>query len=182
MIVLSRSKNAAVLDTLSEDTERRTSPACRRCQVGRPQARCLSTDLPCRGCDAPSVGWLCGVDGNWPVIGVVGGRGGAGASTFACVLAAMSALGGRAVLVDLDAAAGGIDVLLGIEATSGARWSGLRLDGGRLDPDMLVAGLPQWGSVAVLSADVAPAPGAVGQVLDVAARAGAVVVELGRSA
>ena len=62
----------------------------------------------------------------------------------------------------------------------GARWSGLRLDGGRLDPDVLVSGLPQWSSVAVLSADVAPAPGAVAQVLDVAARAGPVVVDLGR--
>jgi secretion/DNA translocation related CpaE-like protein len=127
-----------------------------------------------------SAGWLTDVDGMWPVIGVVGGRGGAGASTFACVLAAMAALGGRSVLVDLDPVAGGLDVLLGIEATAGARWSGLRLDGGRLDPDVLVSGLPQWSSVAVLSADVPPPPGAVAQVLDVAARAGPVVVDLGR--
>jgi hypothetical protein len=116
----------------------------------------------------------------WPVIGVVGGRGGVGASTFACVLAAMAGLGGRAVLVDLDPVAGGLDVLLGIEAVPGTRWSGLRLDGGRLDPDVLVGGLPQWSSVAVLSADVAPAPRSVAQVLEVAARAGPVVLDLGR--
>lgn len=114
------------------------------------------------------------------MLGVVGGRGGAGASTFACVLAATAALGGRAALIDLDPVAGGLDVLLGIEAQRGARWSGLRLDGGRLDPDALVSGLPQWASVAVLSADVAPAPMAVSQVLDVAGRAGPVVVDLGR--
>ena len=71
---------------------------------------------------------------NLPVIGVVGGCGGAGASTFACVLAATAATGWPAVLVDLDPVAGGIDVLLGIEAVPGARWSGLRLGGGRLDP------------------------------------------------
>lgn len=114
------------------------------------------------------------------MIGVVGGRGGAGASTFACVLAASAALGGSAVLVDLDPAAGGIDVLLGIETTAGARWSGLRLGGGRLDPTVLVEGLPRWGSVAVLSADVTPDAEAVSQVLDVAARAGPVLVDLER--
>lgn len=114
------------------------------------------------------------------MIGVVGGRGGAGASTFAAVLAAMAALGGRAVLVDLDPVAGGLDVLLGVEAVPGARWSGLRLEGGRLDASALLDGLPSWGRVAVLSADLDPAPGAVVQVLDVATRAGPVVVDLSR--
>lgn len=113
-------------------------------------------------------------------MGVVGGRGGAGASTFAAVLAAMAALGGSALLIDLDPVAGGLDVLLGIETVPGARWSGLRLDGGHLDPDVLLAGLPLWGSVSVLSADVSPLPADVAQVLDVAARAGPVVVDLGR--
>jgi secretion/DNA translocation related CpaE-like protein len=117
----------------------------------------------------------------WPVIGVVGGRGGAGASTFAAVLAAMAGLSGRSMLIDLDPAAGGLDVLLGVESVPGARWSGLRLDGGRLDATALLDGLPSWGRVVVLSADLDPAPAAVAQVLEVAARAGPVVVDLGRS-
>jgi secretion/DNA translocation related CpaE-like protein len=116
----------------------------------------------------------------WPVIGVVGGRGGAGASTFAAVLAAMAGLGGRALLVDLDPLAGGVDVLLGVESVPGARWSGLRLDGGRLDAAALLDGLPSWGRVAVLAADRDPPPTSVSQVLDVAARSGPVVVDLGR--
>jgi len=68
------------------------------------------------------------------VLGVVGGSGGVGASTFAAVLAAVT---GRAMLVDLDVVGGGIDVLLGIEDVAGARWSGLRVGGGRLDPALL---------------------------------------------
>lgn len=116
----------------------------------------------------------------WPILGVVGGCGGVGASTFASVLAAMAALGGRSVLVDLDHVAGGVDVLLGIESVPGARWSGLRLGGGRLHPEALVDGLPRWGGVAVLSADRPPDAAGAAQTLDVACRAGPVVVDLGR--
>jgi hypothetical protein len=112
------------------------------------------------------------------VIGVVGGSGGVGASSFAAVLAAVA---GGALLIDLDVAGGGIDVTLGIEATSGARWSGLRLAGGRLEPDALVGGLPRWGPVPVLAADVADLdPDAVLQVLEVARASGPVVLDLPR--
>ncbi len=117
---------------------------------------------------------------NSPIVGVVGGCGGAGASTFACVLAATAASAGPAVLIDLDPVAGGIDVLLGVEGVPGARWSGLRLAGGRLDPQVLAEGLPRWGSVAVLSADAMPDSDAVAQTLEVASRAAPVVVDLGR--
>jgi hypothetical protein len=116
----------------------------------------------------------------WPVVGVVGGCGGVGASTFAAVLAAVAGLRRRSVLVDLDPVAGGIDVLVGLEGVAGARWSGLLLGGGRLDPLVLVDGLPQWSSVAVLSADLAPEPDAVSQLLGVACLAGPVVLDLGR--
>ena len=116
----------------------------------------------------------------WPVVGVVGGCGGVGASTFAAVLAAVAGVRGRSVLVDLDPLAGGIDVLVGLEGVAGARWSGLLLGGGRLDPLVLVDGLPHWSSVAVLSADLLPEPDAVSQLLAVACRAGPVVVDLGR--
>jgi hypothetical protein len=112
------------------------------------------------------------------VLGVVGGSGGVGASSFAAVLAAVA---GDAVLVDLDVTGGGVDVTLGIESAPGARWSGLRVAGGRLDPAALVGGLPRWGPVAVLAADVPSLDaGAVLQVLEVARDAGPVVVDLPR--
>jgi hypothetical protein len=112
------------------------------------------------------------------VIGVVGGSGGVGASSFAAVLADVA---GGATLIDLDVAGGGIDVALGIESDPGARWSGLRVAGGRLDPDALVGGLPRWGAVPVLAADVRELdPDAVRQVLAVAEQAGPVVVDLPR--
>jgi hypothetical protein len=113
-----------------------------------------------------------------PVVGVVGGSGGVGASSFAAVVAAAA---GASVLVDLDVAAGGIDVLLGIERVPGARWSGLRVAGGRLDPAVLLGGLPRWGRCAVLAADVPQLDAeAVGQVIEVAAGAAPVVVDLPR--
>ena len=84
------------------------------------------------------------------VVGVIGGSGGVGASSFASVLAAAAV---PSVLIDLDLAGGGADVLLGIEAVPGARWSGLQLDGGRLDPALLADGLPRWRDVAVLAAE-----------------------------
>src|SRR4051812_19306479 len=88
--------------------------------------------------------------GTAQVLGVVGGSGGVGASAFAAVLAAVA---GESLLVDVDAAGGGVDVLLGIEAVDGARWSDLHLAGGRLDASVLLAGLPRWGPCAVLAAD-----------------------------
>lgn len=112
------------------------------------------------------------------VIGVLGGSGGVGASSFAAVIAAVSG----ALLVDLDVTGGGIDVTLGIESAAGARWSGLQVAGGRLDPDALTGGLPRWGSVPVLAADVAELdPDAVHQVLAVAGVAGPVVLDLPRA-
>ncbi len=101
--------------------------------------------------DAPTTGAGCLSGPVTAVVGVVGGSGGVGASSFAAALAATA---GSALLVDLDVAGGGIDVLLGIEAAAGARWSGLRLAGGRLDPTALLTGLPRWGGCAVLAADV----------------------------
>ncbi|MCU1656337.1 MAG: flp pilus assembly protein FlpE [Pseudonocardiales bacterium] len=112
-----------------------------------------------------------------PVLGVIGGRGGVGASTFAAALADSA----EAVLVDLDWISGGIDVLLGIEDVPGARWSALRLRGGWLDPEVLAAGLPRWGPVAVLAADapdIEPAP--VDQVVGAASELGTVVLDLPR--
>jgi hypothetical protein len=113
------------------------------------------------------------------VIGVLGGSGGVGASSFAAVLAAVA---GGALLVDLDVTGGGVDVTLGIESSPGARWSGLRVAGGRLDPGALRDGLPRWGPVPVLAADVGELDAAaVLQVLEVAGAAGPVVLDLPRA-
>jgi hypothetical protein len=112
------------------------------------------------------------------VVGVVGGVGGVGASTFAAVLAAR--IGG--VLLDIDADGGGIDVLLGVEDVPGARWSAVRVAGGRIEPRELRDGLVRWGAVPVLAADAAPPIDAVRAVLAAAAGLGPVVVDLGRAA
>ncbi|HVU92212.1 MAG TPA: hypothetical protein VHC23_08255 [Jatrophihabitans sp.] len=113
------------------------------------------------------------------VVGVVGGSGGVGASTFAAVLAAVA---GTSALIDVDVVGGGIDVLLGVELEPGARWSGLHLAGGHLDPAVLLDGLPHWGRCAVLAADEPRLdPTAVRQVIEVAAAAGPAVLDLPRT-
>ncbi|WP_116110195.1 septum site-determining protein Ssd [Amycolatopsis ruanii] len=79
------------------------------------------------------------------IIGVLGGRGGAGAS----VLAAATALAAcrtdpGALLVDCDPLAGGIDALLGAENTEGLRWPELRPGAGRLSMPALLKSLPEF--------------------------------------
>jgi hypothetical protein len=136
----------------------------------------------------PLSGWVSLVDvrpaePDDAVIGVVGGCGGIGASRFAAVLATAAAeTAGAGLLVDLDPAGGGLDVLLGIESVPGPRWSGLRLAGGVLDAERLFAGLPAWGRVTVLAADRFGLPPSeqVVQVVRAAALAAPVVVDLGR--
>lgn len=61
-----------------------------------------------------------------PVVAVIGGSGGVGASTLAAGLATAAAHVGRTVaLVDLDPWGGGLDLLLGAERTPGWRWPDL---------------------------------------------------------
>lgn len=112
------------------------------------------------------------------MIGVVGGSGGVGASTFAAVLATA----GDGVLVDLDMQAGGIDVLLGAEDVPGPRWSGLRLGGGGLSSGALAEGLPRWRAVPFVAADVEPSVASIEQLLTVASELGLVTLDLGRAA
>lgn len=89
------------------------------------------------------------------VVGVCGARGGAGASVLAAALARARHRRGPhpAVLVDLDDAGGGIDVLLGIEDQPGIRWPDLRDARGDVPARELVGLLPRWGDVPVLSVD-----------------------------
>ena len=68
-----------------------------------------------------------------PVVAVLGGSGGVGASTLAAALAQLGAERPEgAALVDVDPAGGGIDLLLGAEQVQGWRWPGLRAAEGQL--------------------------------------------------
>ncbi|EME66171.1 hypothetical protein G352_05829 [Rhodococcus ruber BKS 20-38] len=122
--------------------------------------------------------------GGGHVVAVLGGCGGAGASTFAAALAWTVAAFRRsagALLVDGDPLGGGLDVLTGIEERPGVRWSGLAVDRGRLSARSLRDAVPEWlPGLGVLSADrestSEPAPAAVTAVLDTVRRSGDVVV------
>jgi secretion/DNA translocation related CpaE-like protein len=85
---------------------------------------------------------------------VVGGRGGAGASTLAAALAVTGArLGLRAMLIDGDPLGGGIDLVLGGEESAGMRWPELGDARGRLRASVLNDALPRVGELTVLSWD-----------------------------
>jgi secretion/DNA translocation related CpaE-like protein len=113
-------------------------------------------------------------------VSVVGGRGGAGASTLACALAVTAAADRRTMLVDADALGGGLDLVLGGEHLAGLRWPDLADVGGRLSAGALGEALPVCGGVRLLSWDRGepqrlPAD-AVRAVLDAARRVHDVVV------
>lgn len=82
------------------------------------------------------------------VIAVIGARGGAGASLLATALAQLA---GDALLVDLDAWGGGIDLLAGTENAAGLRWCDLAQHSGRLTWPALRGALPRHHGVSVLS-------------------------------
>lgn len=82
------------------------------------------------------------------VIAVIGARGGAGASLLATALAQQA---GEALLVDLDAWGGGIDLLVGTESAAGLRWCDLAQHSGRLTWPALREALPRQRGVSVLS-------------------------------
>jgi secretion/DNA translocation related CpaE-like protein len=113
------------------------------------------------------------------VVGVIAGRGGAGASVFASALAQSATGSSEALLVDADPWGGGIDLVLGCEGETGLRWPDLTLQGGRLSYTALRDALPQRHGVSVLSgsrtgSDIDAAP--LGAVIDAGSRGGATVV------
>ncbi|MBK8462020.1 MAG: hypothetical protein IPL36_02835 [Nigerium sp.] len=85
-----------------------------------------------------------------PTIAVVGGSGGAGASTLAAGLALAGARTGvRCALIDADALGGGVDLVLGAERVPGWRWS--RLLAARGEVGDLRGVLPRVAGVTVVS-------------------------------
>jgi secretion/DNA translocation related CpaE-like protein len=85
------------------------------------------------------------------VIGVVGGSGGAGATTVACALAQTASRAGEAVVVDCDPLGPGVDRVLGLESHDGFRWDALCQTTGRLSARSLREALPRRGSLGALS-------------------------------
>jgi MinD-like ATPase involved in chromosome partitioning or flagellar assembly len=107
--------------------------------------------------------------------------GGVGASSFAAALALAAA---PSLLVDADPLGGGLDVLLGLEAEPGPRWSALAATRGRVSADALRDALPGFDGVAVLAHDGPPVPPAALAAVVAAGvgDGGAVVLDLPRTA
>ncbi|MGW7449914.1 septum site-determining protein Ssd [Streptomyces sp. NPDC054787] len=114
-------------------------------------------------------------------VGVIGGSGGAGASTLACALAVRAARAGeRTILIDGDPLGGGMDVLLGGESAEGLRWPDFAGSRGRVGAGALEESLPEMHALRVLSWDrgdrVVVPPAAIRSVVAAARRRGGVVV------
>ncbi|HVA60718.1 MAG TPA: septum site-determining protein Ssd [Mycobacteriales bacterium] len=86
-------------------------------------------------------------------VGVIGGRGGAGASTLAAALALTGSRLWPSVLVDADPLGGGIDLILGAEAVGGLRWPDLSASRAPLNPAGLREALVRVDELRVLSWD-----------------------------
>ncbi|WP_380171067.1 septum site-determining protein Ssd [Kineococcus sp. DHX-1] len=121
-----------------------------------------------------------------PVLGVVGGTGGAGASVLAAGLGrALAEVLGGCLLLDADPRSGGLDLLVGGDALPGLRWGDLAGVQGRLGPHVLRSAVHLGAGLHVLPADRrgggGPDADAVWTVLDAARRAfAATVVDLPR--
>ena len=121
------------------------------------------------------------------VVGVMGGRGGAGATVLAAALARTAARSRLdVVLIDADPLGGGVDLTLGAEDAPGLRWPDLAPARGVLDTDALATDLPVIDGVRVVTwdrsqSDAVP-PEAMRAVMDAAIRmADLVVIDLPRA-
>ncbi|NHC16465.1 septum site-determining protein Ssd, partial [Motilibacter deserti] len=115
------------------------------------------------------------------VVSVLGGRGGAGATTLAAALAVTAAREGvRGLLVDADPLGGGIELVVGGEDAAGLRWPQLQSAQGRVPAGALRDALPQVDGLGVLSWDrgdlLAVPAGAMRSVLAAARRSSELVV------
>jgi secretion/DNA translocation related CpaE-like protein len=114
------------------------------------------------------------------VVAVVGGVGGAGASTLAVAMAlAARRRRLRPLVVDADPLGGGLELVLGAERVDGLRWDDFGATRGRVDAGSLSGVLPEHRGVSSLSwgaGAVRALPGAWSSVLDAAVRGFDVVV------
>lgn len=117
------------------------------------------------------------------VVGVVGGRGGAGASVLAATIGLVAAKNGDALLIDCDPLGCGLDLLLGAELSNGLRWPGILVAGGRISMPTLAGALPEHryrgGRLPFVSCDRdgnGPTAKAIASVVEAGRRAGNVVV------
>lgn len=86
------------------------------------------------------------------VVAVIGGTGGAGASTLTAALAVEAARRRqRTLLIDGDPLGGGLDLLMGLEDAAGLRWPDLGTRDGPLTAGSLADALPAGDGVSVLS-------------------------------
>ncbi|MGL5811119.1 MAG: septum site-determining protein Ssd [Nocardioides sp.] len=90
--------------------------------------------------------------GNGVTVGVVGGSGGAGATTFACALGQLAATRhGGSLVIDTDPLGPGIDRVLGLESKEGIRWDALQRTTGRLSARSLREAVPSVDGVGALT-------------------------------
>lgn len=118
-------------------------------------------------------------------IGVVGGSGGSGATTFACALGLAAASRTTTCLVDADPHGPGADRVLGFDRMDGLRWDVLEQTTGRVSARSLREALPRRHGLGVLTwspgSPGALQPFAAREALAAAARGhGVVVVDLPR--
>lgn len=84
-------------------------------------------------------------------LGVLGGSGGSGATTFACSLALAAARRGPACLLDTDPQGPGVDRVLGFDDADGVRWGALQQTTGRISARSLREALPRRERLGVLT-------------------------------
>lgn len=118
------------------------------------------------------------------VLCFIGAAGGAGTSTVAAAVAQTAAEESEPVLVDAHRYSGGLDLLLGVEETPGARWGDIDIGEGSVDRGQVRQALPAADSgVAVLtgarSAVAVPgfSPGELDRVVTVLGTGGLTVVD-----
>ena len=120
-----------------------------------------------------------------PLIGVLGGSGGAGATTFACALGQVAARSGPSLVVDLDARGPGCDRVLALDEVPGVRWDSLGQASGRLSARSLRDAVPRLDGPGVLAFAARPSPpepAAVREALSAARRGhDTVIADLPRS-